>query len=103
MGVCQELYFAHSDDVFSQHNAFRSPGAAGKEDLDTVPSKVDYYFNQYSKIHQKITAHHNYVSKDNMKELSTMSFVFICIDNDVSRKLIIQFLLKNFLDTFFYF
>lgn len=85
----------YDGDVFSQHNAFRSPGAAGKEDLDTVPSKVDYYFNQYSKIHQKITAHHNYVSKDNMKELSTMSFVFISIDNDVSRKLIIQFLLKS--------
>lgn len=85
----------YDGDVFSQHNAFRSPGAAGKEDLNTVPSKVDYYFNQYSKIHQKITAHHNYVSKDNMKELSTMSFVFICIDNDVSRKLIIQFLLKS--------
>ena len=85
----------YDGDVFSQHNAFRSPGAAGKEDLDTVPSKVDYYFNQYSKIHQKITAHHNYVSKHNMKELSTMSFVFICIDNDVSRKLIIQFLLKS--------
>ncbi len=85
----------YDGDVFSQHNAFRSPGAAGKEDLDTVPSKVDYYFNQYSKIHQKITAHHSYVSTDNMKELSTMSFVFICIDNDVSRKLIIQFLLKS--------
>lgn len=85
----------YDGDVFSQHNAFRSPGAAGKEDLDTVPSKVDYYFNQYSKIHQKITAHHSYVSKDNMKELSMMSFVFISIDNDVSRKLIIQFLLKS--------
>lgn len=85
----------YDGDVFSQHNAFRSPGAAGKEDLDTVPSKVDYYFNQYSKIHQKITAHHNYVSKNNIKELSTMSFVFVCIDNDVSRKLIIQFLLKS--------
>ncbi len=85
----------YDGDVFSQHNAFRSPGAAGKEDLDTVPSKVDYYFNQYSKIHQKITAHHCYISKDNMKELSMMSFVFISIDNDVSRKLIIQFLLKS--------
>ncbi len=85
----------YDGDVFSQHNAFRSPGAAGKEDLDTVPSKVDYYFNRYSKIHKKITGHHIYVSKDNMKELLTMSFVFICIDNDVSRKLIIQFLLKN--------
>jgi hypothetical protein len=85
----------YDGDVFSQHNAFRSPGAAGKEDLDTVPSKVDYYYNQYSKIHQKITAHHRYVSKENMEDLLTMSHVFICIDNDVSRKLIIQFFLKS--------
>ena len=85
----------YDGDVFSQHNAFRSPGAAGKEDLDSVPSKVDYYSSQYSKIHQKISAHHSYVSKENMKELLNMSNVFICIDNDVSRKLIIQFLLKN--------
>lgn len=85
----------HDGDVFSQHNAFRSPGAAGKEDLDSVPSKVDYYSSQYSKIHQKISSHHGYVSKENMEDLLTMSHVFICIDNDVSRKLIIQFLLKN--------
>ena len=85
----------YDGDVFSQHNAFRSPGAAGKKDLDSVPSKVDYYSSQYSKIHQKISAHHGYVSKENMEDLLTMSHVFICIDNDVSRKLIIQFLLKN--------
>lgn len=85
----------YDGDVFSQHNAFRSPGAAGKEDLDSVPSKVNYYSSQYSKIHQKISAHHRYVSKENMEELLTISHVFICIDNDVSRKLIIQFLLKN--------
>lgn len=85
----------YDGDVFSQHNAFRSPGAAGKEDLDSVSSKVDYYSSQYSKIHQKISAHHRYVSKENMEDLLTMSHVFICIDNDISRKLIIQFLLKN--------
>jgi molybdopterin/thiamine biosynthesis adenylyltransferase len=85
----------YDGDVLSQHNAFRSPGAVGNEDLDRVPSKVDYYQSVYSKIHQKITAHHSYVSKENFEKLLTMSFVFICIDNDVSRKLIIQFLLKN--------
>jgi hypothetical protein len=85
----------YDGDVFSQHNAFRSPGAVGNEDLDKVLSKVDYYYGVYSKIHLKITAHHCYVSKENLEELLTMSFVFICIDNDVSRKIIIQFLLKN--------
>ena len=73
----------YDGDVFSQHNAFRSPGAAGKEDLDTVPSKVDYYFNQYSKIHQKITAHHNYVSKDRDDEafLETLKAIQKSIDD----------------------
>lgn len=85
----------YDGDVFSQHNAFRSPGAAGKEDLDSVSSKVDYYSSRYSIIHKKISAHHRYVSKENMDELLAMTHVFICIDNDVSRKLIIQFLLKN--------
>lgn len=85
----------YDGDVLSQHNAFRSPGAVGNEDLDIVPLKVEYYYSVYSKIHQKITAHNCYVSQENLEELLTMSFVFICIDNDVSRKLIIQFLLKN--------
>lgn len=85
----------YDGDIFSQHNAFRSPGAIGNEDLDKVPTKVDYYYEIYSKIHQKITSHKNYVTKENLKELLTMSFVFICIDNDVSKKMIIQFLLKN--------
>jgi ThiF family len=85
----------YDGDVLSQHNAFRSPGAIGIDDLDKVSSKVDYFYSVYFKIHQKITAHHCYVSKENLDELLPMSFVFICIDNDVSRKVIIQFLLKN--------
>lgn len=85
----------YDGDIFSQHNAFRSPGAVGNEDLDKVQSKVAYYYGMYSKIHLKISAHHYYVTSENLEELRSMTHVFICIDNDVSRRLIIQYLLKN--------
>jgi ThiF family len=85
----------YDGDVFSQHNAFRSPGAVGNDDLDKVQSKVGYYHGIYSKIHQKISAYQYYVTSENLGELSNMTHVFICIDNDVSRKIIIQYLLKN--------
>lgn len=85
----------YDGDVFSQHNAFRSPGAVGNEDLDKVQSKAAYYHNMYSKIHLKISAHQYYVTSENLEELRSMTHVFICIDNDVSRRMIIQYLLKN--------
>ena len=81
--------------VFSQHNAFRSPGAIRNEDLDKVLSKVGYYHSMYSKIHLKISPHHYYVTSENLDELRNMTHVFICIDNDASRRIIIQYLLKN--------
>ena len=85
----------YDGDVFSQHNAFRSPGAVGNDDLDKVQSKVGYYHGMYSKIHRKISAHHYYVTPENLEELRSMTHVFISIDNDVSRRMIIQYLLKN--------
>jgi hypothetical protein len=85
----------YDGDVFSQHNAFRSPGAVGNDDLDKVQSKVDYYQGMYSKIHKKILAHHYNVTSENLDQFKNMTNVFICIDNDVSRRIIIQYLLKN--------
>jgi hypothetical protein len=85
----------YDGDIFSQHNAFRSPGAVGNEDLDKGQSKVAYYHGKYSKIHRKISAHHYYVTSDNLEELRNMTHVFICIDNDVYRRIIIQYLLNN--------
>ncbi len=85
----------YDGDVLSQHNAFRSPGAVGNEDLDQVQSKVDYYRSIYSKIHQNVLANYCYVNSENLEKLKKMSHVFVCIDNDVSRRIIIQYLLKN--------
>jgi len=81
-------------DVFSQHNAFRSPGAASSEQLDKVMKKVNYYTEMYSKMHKNIIPHIEYITDDNISCLNQMSFVFISVDKNSVRKSIIGILLK---------
>ena len=88
-------------DRFIQHNAFRAPGAAPGEILETIPSKVDYFSGVYSAMHAGITAHPYYVDETNVSELADMSFVFIAIDDGGSRRLIAEALAAqgiNFVD-----
>lgn len=89
-----EIHLFDGDD-FLLHNAFRSPGAASNEILGTKPKKVDYYANIYGNMHKHIIPHSYYVNEDNLDELSQMNYVFICIDRNVARKLVIDYLLKS--------
>lgn len=73
-------------DVFCNHNAFRSPGAASFQELDARPSKVAYYQELYSKMRRGIHAHEQRVDESNINKLRQMAFVFICIDDGPSRK-----------------
>lgn len=41
-------------DVYSQHNAFRSPGAASIEDLQAKPSKLAYLAGIYNRMRRSI-------------------------------------------------
>ncbi len=77
-------------DEFLQHNAFRSPGAPSVETLDKQLKKVDYLASIYSKMHKGIKAHAVYVSEDNIELLNDLSFVFICIDSNSARGMIIS-------------
>jgi hypothetical protein len=70
------------------HNAFRSPGAAPLEVLRARPKKVDYLSAIYSNMHRRVVPHPHPVDADNVELLRPMSFVFICIDDGPSRKLI---------------
>lgn len=81
-------------DEFLLHNAFRSPGAASNEILGTKPKKVDYYAGIYGNMHKHIKPHGYYVAEHNLDELSQMNYVFICIDRNAARKLVIDYLLK---------
>jgi hypothetical protein len=76
----------YDGDVLSQHNAFRSPGAASGEDLAKQPNKAQYFAEQYSRIHRHIVPHPEYVG---VAELRGMDFVFVCVDKGDARRLIV--------------
>jgi hypothetical protein len=78
-------------DRFSNHNAFRSPGAASLRELQAGPKKVNYFAEAYSRMHRHIVPHDCFVDETNVGELSDMGFVFICIDKGSLKKAIIEF------------
>jgi len=77
-------------DKFSQHNAFRSPGAPSVEDLGKHPSKVEYFREQYSRMHKFIVPNEGYITASNVDQLAGMDFVFLCLDTGSSRKLLLE-------------
>lgn len=84
----------YDGDNFDQHNAFRSPGAASMNDLCENPRKVTYYQKLYSNMHKYIHVHDYYVKKENLQELDQMDYVFVCVDKNVARKIITDYLVS---------
>jgi hypothetical protein len=82
-------------DTFDQHNAFRCPGAASINDLNENFKKVEYLHKKYSNMHKAIIPHGYYLKEENLHELDQMSYVFICIDRNSVRKLIIDHLILS--------
>ena len=74
-------------DVFSQHNAFRSPGAPALEEL-TNPFKVDYFTRIYERMRYGVIPHAIHITEENVAQLTAYTFVFVCIDRPVVRKII---------------
>lgn len=87
------------DDVFLQHNAFRSPGAPSIEILNKQIKKVDYFASIYSQIRRGIKAYPENVTEKNIELLNGLSYVFVCIDSNSARNMIIS-KLKQFGVTF---
>lgn len=77
-------------DIFLQHNAFRSPGAASGNELGEKQSKVTYFSNIYSKMHRGIVGHTAYINSDNIDMLRDMDFVFICMDRPQEKSFIVS-------------
>ena len=77
-------------DVFLQHNAFRAPGAASLEELRAQPSKVAYLQGIYSKMRRGIVAHKESIGTENVEQLREMSFVFLCMEGGVAKRLIVE-------------
>lgn len=89
-------------DVFSQHNAFRSPGAVSFDELGNNLKKVNYYKNVYSKMHRGILIYDCYIKPNNLHFLDHLDFVFLSIDRGQIKKVIFEYLEDkniNFIDT----
>lgn len=99
--LVSEIHLFDKDD-FSQHNAFRSPGAPSKEELNNKVSKVRYFQEKYSKMHKQIIPNELFIDESNVGILSGLDFVFVCIDRSDIKKIIFQKLENekiNFIDT----
>lgn len=84
----QEIHL-FDPDVFSQHNAFRAPGAADLDVLREQPKKVDYLKDCYDRMHRGIVAHALAVDASTLDLLEGVTFVFLAIDSGAAKGLII--------------
>ena len=82
-------------DAFLSHNAFRTPGAIPLNQLSNELKKTDYLKDIYSNIHRNIHSHPCNIEASNFREISDMSFVFICIDNNLIKRSLFDFLIEN--------
>lgn len=80
------------NDVFSQHNAFRSPGAASIDQLRTKPTKVAYLTDLYSAMRRNIVPHEVHVDESTLHELEEIDFVFLALDDGPSKCAIVTYL-----------
>jgi hypothetical protein len=85
----------YDGDIFAQHNAFRSPGAASKEDIQLCVNKAEFFKANYSLIHNNIVSYNEYLDEDNIQILDALTFVFVCIDNNNAKKIILEHLVKH--------
>lgn len=79
-------------DVFSQHNAFRSPGAPSSEELDAKPQKVAHLNTIYSNMRNGIVGHDVYMDETNLHLLDGLDFVFICMDKGSVKRAVVDHL-----------
>ena len=77
-------------DEFLLHNAFRAPGAPTVEALNQGYKKVDYFASIYGNMRRGIIPHAVKITNENTNLLKGLTFVFICVDSNVARGIIIS-------------
>ncbi len=85
----EEIHLFDGDRFFN-HNAFRSPGAASFEELNSGLLKVEYCKKRYSPMRRGIVEHGYYIDVNNVHEFQMMDFVFMCLDRGEPKRLIID-------------
>jgi hypothetical protein len=74
----------YDGDIYSTHNAFRSPSAPSIEELRAQPNKAVYFQAMYAKMHRGVRAH-DAIGPSNVNELREMDFVFLCMEGEDKR------------------
>jgi len=77
------------DDAFLPHNAFRTPGAASADEFEASIAKVDRMADVYSRMHRGIVPHRARLDGGNLHLLDVVDFAFVCVDDPVSRHVIL--------------
>jgi hypothetical protein len=93
--TCVALIRVIDGDVFSQHNAFRAPGAPSLEQLRGRPQKVDYLKAIYSNMHNGVEVHNTFLTEANLHLLDGLDFVFIAMDRGEVKRLAVDRLTAN--------
>lgn len=83
------IHIYDGDDLYT-HNAFRAPGAAPIETLRDRPKKVAYLADVYSKMKRNIVPHPEYVNETNIDELRDAEFVFLTMEGNQTKRLIVE-------------
>ncbi len=89
-----EIHLFDKDDML-QHNAFRCPGAVSKSALQERQSKVFYYAEKYKVFHRGVIPHAEHITEQNLSKLDNLDFIFICIDCDSAKKIIVEYLIAS--------
>jgi hypothetical protein len=82
-------------DVFSQHNAFRAPGAPTLAQLDARPQKVAYFGELYSNMRNGVVVHNVFLDETNLHLLDGLDFVFVCLDRGTAKRAVVDRLVAN--------
>jgi hypothetical protein len=82
-------------DVFSQHNAFRAPGAPSLAELEARPHKVAWFAAIYSKMRKGIVVHDVFLDETNLHLVDGLDFVFICLDRGAVKRSLVARLCAN--------
>lgn len=82
-------------DKFQQHNAFRAPGAATKEEISSKWNKVALYAAKYSKMRKGIVAHAEYVEQSTIAKIKELDFVFVSIDDNKIKEWLLPALIAE--------
>jgi hypothetical protein len=82
-------------DVFSQHNAFRAPGAPSLAQLQAKPHKVVHFGELYSNMRNGIVVHDIFLDETNLALLDGFDFVFICLDRGPVKRAVVERLVAS--------